>query len=145
MKNKKLLKILFWFWFILIITIAFIPNLTSGGRDRSIQWGFEIRLDYIAHFLLYFIFAFLFICWKVDKNWKVDTWLLLGFIFGGLILGIVDEFHQKIIPGRTFNPKDMMYNTLGLAVGVILCYYVLIRKVLVSKWSSGERQLANGE
>ena len=129
--NKRLLRILFWIWFVIIIVLADIPNLTTG-RDRLHEWGFEIRLDYIAHFLLYFVFSFLFICWKVDEKFNINELLLLGFIIGGLVLGVVDEYHQKVVPGRTFNPVDMFYNVLGLVCGIIVTY-VFIKRFLVPR------------
>jgi VanZ family protein len=41
-----------------------------------------------------------------------------------MIFAFADEYHQKIIPGRTFNPKDLISNLTGIAVGLAFCVLV---------------------
>jgi VanZ family protein len=43
---------------------------------------------------------------------------------GLIIFAILDEFHQKLIPGRTFNVKDILSNVLGILAVLIFCAVV---------------------
>ena len=35
---------------------------------------------------------------------------------GLIIFAVADEFHQKLIPGRTLSLKDIMSNVIGIVV-----------------------------
>jgi VanZ family protein len=56
----------------------------------------------------------------------------LAIIAAGLILiALADEFHQKFIPGRTFNLKDIYSNIAGIIAAVIFCRVVF--RILMEK------------
>ena len=38
----------------------------------------------------------------------------------GLILGVMDELHQLIVPGRNADPLDALADTLGIALGLMI-------------------------
>jgi VanZ family protein len=37
------------------------------------------------------------------------------------LLMLTDEFHQKLIPGRSFNVRDIYSNLTGIVSAVIFC------------------------
>jgi len=81
-----------------------------------------IRLDYFVHFIEYFILSIFFILWRLDKKsiFKLRTFLL--YIVIGLSIAFLDEFHQILIPGRTFNIIDFMLNGSGFIMGAFVMY-----------------------
>ena len=132
-RNKeKLFRYLFWFWFILIITLSSIPFF-SAPKVEIKQFHFEIRLDYIFHFIIYLIFSIIFFLWKIKGIKQRKFHLLTVMIMLSIVLAVFDEFHQKLIPGRTFNPIDLVYNCACLFTGFIFSLIVFRRKNAVQK------------
>ncbi len=128
-KYQKLIKYLFWSWLIIILLVSSIPKLPDPNIDfkKSI-----LRLDYLIHLFEYFVLVCLFIFWKAGNEVKINIALILIVLFSGIVLGTVDEYHQKFISGRQFNPWDMFYNYLGVVSGIIFSVlylqYFLARK-----------------
>lgn len=127
-RNKeKLFRYLFWFWLILIITLSSIPFF-SAPKVEIKQFHFEIRLDYIFHFTIYLIFSIIFFLWKINGKKQRKFHILAIIVILSIILAVFDEFHQKLIPGRTFNPIDLVYNCAGLFTGFIFSIIISRRK-----------------
>lgn len=111
----------------LILTVSSIPSLPEPDIRT---FHFEIRLDYFFHFGQYACLAFLGLGWifKKKNTLPSGTQLLLWSVI--LILaGILDEFHQKMIPGRTFNPLDAIMNGSGAIAGAIFTIIFWYRKL----------------
>ena len=53
-----------------------------------------------------------------------------------ILFAIIDEFHQKLIPGRTFNVKDIYSNITGIVAAVIFCA-LIFRKISVKIGNKG--------
>jgi len=126
-KKERLFRFLFWFWLILIITLSSIPFF-SAPKVEIKQFHFEIRLDYIFHFIIYLIFSIIFFLWKIKGKKQRKFHLLTVMILLSIVLAVFDEFHQKLIPGRVFNPIDLIYNCAGLVTGFIFSIIVFRRK-----------------
>jgi len=45
-------------------------------------------------------------------------------IFSGMVLGVLDEFHQKFTRGRVSDPRDAAADAIGVAVGVAVYWYL---------------------
>jgi VanZ family protein len=55
-------------------------------------------------------------------------------ITSGLILfAIIDEYHQKFIPGRAFNLKDIYSNIGGILGALVFC--MIVFRVIVNQKS----------
>ena len=120
LKHKKLIRILLCVWVSIIIVLSIIPGIPD--HDIKIK-GFEIRMDYIEHFV---VFAVLAVLLKFSRSNSINNkkrWLnmVLNIIFG-LSFSYLVEFIQIYIPGRAYNPVDFIYN-MG---GFILIYLSLL-------------------
>ena len=80
-----------------------------------------IRLDYFIHFCEYASLSFLAFLTYADERFRLGekkyaliTTLLIAY-------SLIDEFHQKLIPGRSFNLKDIISNISGIIVALIFC------------------------
>jgi VanZ family protein len=45
-----------------------------------------------------------------------------------ILLAVLDELHQKLIPGRSFNVEDILSNITGILAGLIFCV-LIFRKI----------------
>ena len=84
-----------------------------------------IRIDYAIHFIEYFLLVSFFLIWRIQNNLNPTIIIILLTLLIGMATGFVDEFHQKIITGRTFNPIDMLSNFLGVIAGVTAVTFYL--------------------
>jgi VanZ family protein len=123
MKHKLIFGILFVIWTFLLILLSVWPYTdTTVQQDLS-----DFRWDYLEHFAFYFILTFLYILWRRDLNYSIRTAELVLFFVAGFIFCWLTEYIQIFIPGRSFNIMDMIYNIAGIFLGIIICYYLLLR------------------
>ena len=112
---KPFFKVFFWVWLLIILGMSSTPNLPDLklNIDES-----TIRIDYAIHFIEYFLLVSFFLIWRIKNNLNPTIIIIFLTLLIGMATGFVDEFHQKIIIGRTFNPIDMLSNFLGVIAGV---------------------------
>ena len=126
---KPFFKVFFWLWLLFILVISSTPNLPDLKLqlDESV-----IRIDYAIHFIEYFVLVSFFLIWRIKINLNPTIIIILLTLLIGMVTGFADEFHQKIIAGRTFNPVDMLSNFLGVIAGVatVTLYLKIISRKL---------------
>ena len=112
----------FWLWTISLLIGTSIPG--SVLKPPPLMLG-----DKIIHLLAYTGVGFLLR--RSAPFFKSQIWqkspVLMTFILGSLI-GIADEIHQTIIPGRFFEFADMIADILGVILGIFL-YSFLIKRI----------------
>lgn len=103
-------------WMTAVITVSSIPSLPTLAieTERSV-----IRLDYLIHFIEYGIMLVLALMAFSDSLFGIQTRKFAIVTAGIVLFAIIDEFHQKLIPGRSFNVKDILSNVAGIMAGVI--------------------------
>ncbi|MFO7755459.1 MAG: VanZ family protein [Bacteroidales bacterium] len=111
-------------WVLLIIVASSVPGIPTPKIETARS---EIRLDYIIHFVEYGGLAFLAVLSFTPPSLSVSL-TRLAYLSGGLVLfALADEFHQLLIPGRTFNPVDIAFNIGGILAGVIITAIIIKR------------------
>ena len=127
-KTPSFYKYLFWIWLILMLSVSSYPKLPNPKIELG---GTILRVDYIFHWLEYSVLLSLFVFWRTrirqDFTWQIG-WIALIL---GVSLATFDELHQLFIPGRSFNPIDMLYNYLGVITG--LFFSILLVKKIIQK------------
>jgi len=118
--RQKLFKYLFWCWLILLLIASSIPNIPVP--DKKIIG--PLQSDYFIHFFEYFVLALLFVLWKKTTTYKPVSLGIIWLI--GSAIASLDEVHQLWIPERTFNPIDLVFNSIGILSGLILTNLMLI-------------------
>ena len=76
-----------------------------------------------AHFGMYFILGIL----AINAFMRTRFILNKAFFFSAilcLIYAISDEFHQKFIPGRSGEIRDMLIDTIGAIIGIGLIWLI---------------------
>ncbi len=84
-----------------------------------------------AHFIEFFILGLLVIN-VVKDYYKINYKYLIICILFCLIYSISDEVHQIYVLGRSCQIKDVIIDTIGSGVGIMI-YYLIGRKQLVLK------------
>ncbi len=108
-------------WLVAVITVSSIPSLPTLKIHTAHN---VIRLDYFIHFCEYGFMAFLTFMAFSGRSFYISykRWIVLT---GGLILfALLDELHQKLIPGRTYNIKDFLSNATGIIAAMVFCISV---------------------
>ncbi|MDP3025246.1 MAG: VanZ family protein [candidate division Zixibacteria bacterium] len=106
---------------VLILIISSIPDLSPP------QLGFEYQ-DKLYHFIEYSIFSvFLFFALlNSSKDFLRKNVLLISLLIGASF-AILDELHQKFIPGRQADVLDFTADFVGVAL-IQICFWVYHRR-----------------
>ncbi|MBU1095384.1 MAG: VanZ family protein [Bacteroidetes bacterium] len=78
--------------------------------------------DKLEHFGAYLLLAFLLRLTLHFQKKYLFTYRQIVIITSvvGIIYGLFDELHQMLIPGRFFDWYDLLANTIGIILGLIL-------------------------
>jgi VanZ family protein len=111
-------KYLLIIWLVFIIVVSSVPSLPTPKINTG---KVVIRLDYLFHLCEYGALAFLAFLSFAGKEFNLafSKYLLITLYL--VLFAIFDELHQKLIPGRSFNPKDILSNITGILAGTIFC------------------------
>jgi VanZ family protein len=121
-----------YFLVIWIITIILVSSVPSIPALKIHTQKADIRLDYLIHFLEYGALAFLTYLTFSGKDFRISSRKYLIITVCLMAFALADEFHQKIIPGRSFNSKDIISNLVGIAGGLVFCVLVFRKIALKS-------------
>jgi len=125
---KPFAKYILASWFLTIIIVSSIPSLPvlKIHTPRSV-----IRLDYLVHFFEYGVLAFLSFLSFADSEFKLGFRKFILIVISLILFAVFDELHQKLIPGRAFNIKDILSNTGGILV--TSAFTIVIFKSVVNR------------
>ena len=117
-KKRKIFFLIFWIWLLFIVYNSVSPqNPSPIDNDNSI---FFIRPDYLLHFLAYLILIVFYGLWRSKNILSLPRNILWIGLAAGLSMAFLTEIIQLSIPGRSFNPYDILANSLGILFGVTL-------------------------
>jgi len=99
--------------------MAFIFGLSSLSNLPRAPSG----SDKGAHLMLYAGLGALIVRALTDGRADRATWrtMLIAVVIAGMY-GVSDEFHQRFVPGRTFEGADLIADVLGAAAGAGALY-----------------------
>ena len=111
---KKIKPFLLPLWLIIIVVLTAYPGQPGSGKFSSSTF----RWDYIEHFSFYFLIPIIYYLanWSPDHNKNVKKSFIL--IFSGILFATITEVYQIWIPGRAFNPVDLILNNTGFILGI---------------------------
>lgn len=133
MKKKHIKWLMVIAWMVLIFVFSQMPGNESDEKSKFVIYIFNTLglnlngvfgnlADFIvrkcAHFTEYFIFYMLiYNALKENFVWKKA---LLFSIVGVFLYASSDEFHQSFVPGRGPSFRDVMIDTSGGALAMIV-------------------------
>jgi len=111
---RKIMKKLFSFKFIALLYAVLIFIISSIPEVTPPALGFEAE-DKFFHFIEYSIFSFLlFLAFFKTKTdfFRKNVFFLSSLI--GIVYAYSDEFHQRFVPGRSYDLYDFLADCLGI-------------------------------
>ncbi|MCX6254736.1 MAG: VanZ family protein [Bacteroidia bacterium] len=117
-------------WVLAIIIVSSIPSVPVLKIHTAKA---EIRLDYLMHFCEYGVLTFMAFLSFAGNEFKISYKKFILITICLIAFAILDEYHQKLIPGRSFNAKDIISNIAGIIATLIFCMLVFRKIVQRSK------------
>ena len=103
----------------LIIGLSSIPGSVAEGPDAPLHWLPEL-VSNLLHLPLYAGLAFVW-CVTLHRLTRLTPRHVAAIAFGAsVVFGIADELYQGLIPGRTPSVSDVVMNTLGAGIAIVL-------------------------
>lgn len=100
--------------------------------ERIAAWNYPFRK--LAHFSVYFLLCLLtYRALALDKGTRFRLAAALGALLFVFIYASTDELHQSFVPGRGVEFSDVLLDTLGGAISLLLVWLAL-------RWRNGRRQ-----
>ncbi len=104
-------KILFFIWFGLIVFCSVVPD--SAGDQSFLAKMALTPSGFFLHVFGYFVLSALaFLAFEKKRFWLYLMWIVL--------VGVLFEAVQYVMPTRTFNVYDVVGNTVGVMVFVVI-------------------------
>ncbi len=107
-------SILTWFW----LAASTVAMLTPGSTLPDVS-VFRFQ-DKLIHFFLFFVLSYLAVGLgikeKINLNGNTRFWI--NFALLALLPSIVLETAQHLIPYRSFDLNDLLFNVLGVFSGL---------------------------
>ena len=115
------MKRLLWFvpallWALVIFTLGSIPSLTPPV---------DLPLDKLGHFGMFAVLGAL-LAWGLHRA-RVRASLAWPLI-AGMLVGAIDEWHQRTVPGRSSDVMDLVADVAGCALALWLTHHLLERR-----------------
>lgn len=112
---------------LIILTISSIPHIPTLKVHTAKS---EIRLDYLIHFCQYGLLTLVAFITYSDKAFNIRSGKAMLLISSIMLFAIADEFHQKLIPGRSFSINDILSNLSGIVASSIITI-VIFRSIQI--------------
>ncbi|MFY0626064.1 MAG: VanZ family protein [Reichenbachiella sp.] len=109
---------------ITIIWTLVILFATLSESDGEKSWLAQIpHFDKLVHACLFFIWSTtLGMSFKTHPAKNVFSFALV--IMAGILLGFGTEYFQTYVPGRTADPLDFIFDSLGLGFGLVFTFII---------------------
>jgi glycopeptide antibiotics resistance protein len=119
---KYLVRLLNWLivaYALAILILSVAPTNSIKQVNLSSTYLLSIRSDYLLHVLLFLPWMGL-ISWRFKEHKSAK--FFMKALAAGLLLALLSEGIQLFIPGRAFNPVDLMANWIGVAAGALVLW-----------------------
>ncbi len=108
MKFLKYLPVTLW-----MIVIFYLSSRTDLPRAEGFYLEFLLKKS--GHVISYFVLSLLWLKTLGTKNSDKSILYSLGYAF-------TDEIHQLFVPGRTGTLTDIIFDSLGISLAVLVNY-----------------------
>lgn len=115
-------------YLIMLLSAALIP-LGMGSTTLNNNYTFHVRADYLLHALFYIPLPIILLLSRWGKRGGWVPVILLS-----IVVVVLFEMVQMLIPYRAFNINDLIANGVGVMIGLVL--FVVFGKILLKITSS---------
>ncbi len=117
------------YWIYVLIYIGLIFYLSSISDLPYVSKIAEMDpRKFSLHIIEYGIFSFLLYT-AIRNTRSLHKWALVLTLVIGLVIGIFDELYQSYVPGRRFNPLDILSDEIGIIIGAVMAYIIRSRRL----------------
>lgn len=110
------------------VIVDFITGLlNSTGNAYLTPEILSYTVRKLAHFTEYTVFG-ISLCLTAHAYFGQRRWIVPAFFAFGVFYAATDEFHQTFVSGRYGSAKDVLIDSLGLALGLTVTYFIIKRK-----------------
>jgi VanZ family protein len=102
-----------------VSSLSTLPTPPAGITDKH------------EHFVAYGVLGALVLRALAKGEWRGIRWTtVLGAIVISSLYGVSDEFHQRFVPGRTYEILDMVADAIGsaTAAGLLWAWSIISRR-----------------
>ncbi|MFC2157036.1 VanZ family protein [Acidobacteriota bacterium] len=118
-----------WLWmtiFWMMVLFVFSTSFFSSELTDKINAPFNIR--FLAHIVVYFILGF-FVSGAIELNFKWKRRFLIALIFC-ILYAFSDELHQYFEPTRAAKLIDVIKDSVGAWVGILVYRKVYLERMV---------------
>ena len=80
--------------------------------------------DYVLHAVFFGAFALLLYRALINTGLTKKVSLLVAML-GTVVYGIFDDLHQRLVPGRDATVTDVVFDTIGAVIVILLIWNLL--------------------
>lgn len=120
-------------WMAFVLALAIPLALLVGGAQPFAVGLVPAPWDKLAHMAVYAVLA---CCIGFASRRRGPSAMLIGFA-GAMLVGMLDEFSQMHLPGRTAEVDDLVADAVGAALGTV----VLAVRIQVRAWVAAHAEI----
>lgn len=115
MLQKTNLKRNYLLIYLLIIFLGIVLPINNKESKINSTYIFNLRFDYLIHILIFIPWFYFYktVYFKMNK---------FAWLFIGIGLAILLELIQNLIPYRTYNYLDMLFNIAGILLSFLFIH-----------------------
>ena len=119
---------------------TFIPQIQEKSKleKENIMNTMESIIRKMAHFSIYTVVGLLLMSLLSTYNIKEKNRLIITLITG-IIYASSDEIHQSFVPGRSPMITDVVIDTMGVILGILL---IILGKKIIKKYRENKQNMA---
>ena len=119
--------------------ITRIPQIQEKEQNEreAITLRIEKVIRKIAHFSIYTAVGLLLMALISTFEMKEKNRIIISLIIG-IIYASSDEIHQSFVPGRSPMITDVMIDTMGVMLGILL---IMLGKAIIKKYKKNSKEM----
>lgn len=117
-----------------------IPQIQEKSKlkKENIMNTMESIIRKMAHFSIYTLVGLLLMALVSTYNIKEKNRLIIT-LTTGIIYATSDEIHQSFVPGRSPMITDIVIDTMGVILGILL---IILGKKIIKKYRKNKQNMA---
>ncbi len=116
-ENKRYISIILTL--VLAIEIFLVSSI-PGSKTTDIH---SPLIPIIYHFSVYFLLNF-FLFFSIKGKKEMSSTYIITALILSLVYAISDEFHQSFVPMRSPDLNDILTDSIGLSISVLLAAFI---------------------
>lgn len=118
----------------LVAGISYLSHLPAQTLHESTK--FSAWMPMVYHTTVFCLLAIS--VYRVSSLYLPNNglWPFLIAIILPVVYAVVDEFHQSFVPGRFATIEDVVYDSLGTTIGIIIIFVTKFITSLLSRYQS---------